>query len=208
MFEKLACSLGSNSEIPNIELAVELCQTNNRDGIKEIVEGLKNKNKAIANDCVKVLYEVGERKPELVEEYMEDIILLLKSKNNRLVWGGMTALAAIADRKPLEIYSHIDFIKKAYESGSVITVDNSMTVFAKICKANKQYEKEIFPLLIKHLSTCRPKEIPQHAERISICIDHENAKEFITILEKRKGVLTPSQLKRLHKVINTINART
>lgn len=207
MFEKLACSLGSNSEIPNIELAVELCQTNNRDGIKEIVEGLKNKNKAIANDCVKVLYEVGERKPELLEEYVDDIILLLKSKNNRLVWGGMTALAAIADRKPLEIYSHIDIIKKAYESGSVITIDNSMTVFAKICRANKQFENEIFPFLIKHLSTCRPKEIPQHAERISICIDHENAKEFITILEKRKDVLTPLQLKRLHKVINTINTR-
>lgn len=208
MFEKLAFSLGSNSEVPNIALAVELCQTNNRDGLKEIVEGLKNKNKAIANDCIKVLYEVGERKPELLEEYTEDIILLLKSKNNRLVWGGMTALAAIADRKPLEIYSHIDSIKKAYESGSVITVDNSMTVFAKICRANKQFEKEIFPFLIKHLSTCRPKEIPQHAERISICIDHENAKEFITILEKRKGILTPSQLKRLHKIINTINART
>ena len=50
MIEKLAFSLGRNDELPNIELAQQLCKENNAEGIKEIVEGLKNKDKRIAND--------------------------------------------------------------------------------------------------------------------------------------------------------------
>lgn len=62
MIEKLAFSLGRNDELPNIELAQQLCKENNAEGIKEIVDGLKIKDKRIANDCIKVLYEIGEKK--------------------------------------------------------------------------------------------------------------------------------------------------
>lgn len=43
MIEKLAFSLGRNDELPNIELAQQLCKENNAEGIKEIVEGLKTR---------------------------------------------------------------------------------------------------------------------------------------------------------------------
>lgn len=54
-----------------------------------------------------------------------------------LAWGSMTALTMIADIRPVEIFKHIHNIRKAYETGSVITIDNSMTVFAKLCKASE-----------------------------------------------------------------------
>ena len=59
MIEKLACRLGRNDEKPNIELAEFLCQHKDAAGIGEIVAGLKGKDKAIANDSIKVLYEIG-----------------------------------------------------------------------------------------------------------------------------------------------------
>ena len=40
MIEKLACKLGRNDEIPNIELAEYLYQHSDTAGIKEIVDGL------------------------------------------------------------------------------------------------------------------------------------------------------------------------
>lgn len=205
MLTKLASSLGRNDEEPNIELAVELCETNNIKGIEEIVHGLKSTDKAIANDCIKVLYEIGSRKPELIAEYTEDFISLLLSKNNRLAWGSMTALATIADLSADEIFSKLDIIKKAYELGSVITIDNSITVFAKLCKANEHCRKEVFPFLMQHLAACRSKEVPQHAERIMLCITAVNTKEFVEVLEKRRVDLTDSQNKRINKIIKSLS---
>lgn len=204
MIEKLACSLGRNDEKPNIELAVNLCNCSDKKAISKIVDGLNGSDKAVSNDCIKVLYEIGERKPELIADYTDSFISHLLSKNNRLVWGSMIALATIADLKPDEIFKNINIIQKAYETGSVITIDNSITVFAKLCKSDKKYEKELFPFLIHHLSSCRPKELPQHSERISICINKYNANIFVKILKEREKYLTICQAKRIDKLIKLL----
>lgn len=207
MIEKLACSLGRNDEEPNISLAEYLCEHSDREGIAEIVNGFKGKNKAIANDCIKVLYEIGSRKPELIAEYTDDFIAHLLSKNNRLAWGSMTALSCITELQPEKVYEKIDVVKKAYETGSVITIDNSMTVFAKLCKAGKIYEEAIFPLLVKHLASCRPKEVAQHAERIAICLNSDNVGLFCDTLEKRKVYLTVAQVKRIEKLMKQVKKK-
>jgi hypothetical protein len=204
MIEKLAFSLGRNDEEPNIELAKELVKTKNKKGIKEIVDGLNNPKEQIANDCIKVLYEIATISPELVSEYAESFIQLLKSRNNRLVWGSMTALAKIVSLNPDEIYKNLDIIIKAYEKGSVITVDNSISVFAELIKANKKYEKKVFPIIIKHLEKCRPKEVGQHAERAFVCINKNNSQEYKETLLKRQKSLTEAQKKRVDKLLSKL----
>ena len=204
MIEKIAFNLGRNDEEPNIDLAIELINLKDLEGIKEIVHGLKNKKEQIANDCIKVLYEIGERNPQLIAEYVLDFIDLLKSRNNRLVWGGMTAISKITFLKPKEIFENIEIIINAYENGSVITRDNSISVFAKLAKTHKKYEKLMLKKIVEHLATCRPKEVGQHAERAFICVNKENSKEFISVLLKRRESLSDSQKKRVDKLIENI----
>ena len=204
MIEKIAYNLEINDEEPNINLAIELCNTKDIEGIKEIVDGLKNNKEQIANDCIKVLYEIAERNPELVADYVLDFIQLLKSRNNRLVWGGMTAISRITFLKHREVFENIDTVIKAYENGSVITRDNSISVFAELAKLDKKYEKIMFEKIIKHLETCRPKEVGQHTERAFICVNEENSKEFIDVLAKRREYLTDAQKKRVDKIIKKI----
>ena len=153
---------------------------------------------------IKVLYEIGEREPKLIAKYVDTFIKLLKSKNNRLVWGAMIALSKITSIKPQEIFDNLEIIIKAYEKGSVITVDNSISVFAQLVKAGSKYEEKIFPIIIKHLETCRPKEVAQHAERVFICINKNNADLFIKALKKRYDMLTDSQKKRVDKLLKNI----
>ena len=117
-----------------------MVKTKNKKGIKEIVDGLNNSKEQIANDCIKVLYEIAEIEPKLVSEYADNFIQLLKSKNNRLVWGSMTAISKITSLNPDEIFKNLDTLVKAYEKGSVITIDNSISVFAELVKADKKYE--------------------------------------------------------------------
>jgi hypothetical protein len=107
VLDKIAFFQNRRDEVPNQQLAKELAQTENIAGIKEIAENLQNKNQNIQNDCLKVLYEIGYLKPDLITDYIQDFLTLLKSKNNRMVWGAMIALATIADKKPNEIYAKI-----------------------------------------------------------------------------------------------------
>src|SRR3990172_8539413 len=117
-------------EVPNQELARDLARQKNREGIREIAENLWNKDKNIQADCIKVLYEVGYIDPSLIAGYAEDFLKLLRSRNNRLVWGGMIALSTVAELRADLIHANLDQILKAMHSGSVITVDNAVKALA------------------------------------------------------------------------------
>ncbi len=201
VLDKLATNLGKSGDDANIALALDLCAHGTKEDMDALIEGLQGKNKAIASDCIKVLYEIGYRDPERIAGYAETFITLLSSRNNRLVWGSMIALGTVAALNPDTVYAHIDTVVQAYRNGSVITRDNSIRVFAALCKAKPAYHENIFPLIIEHLRTCRAKEVPQHAERAFVCIDASSAQVFIQILENRSPQLTQSQQKRVDTLI-------
>lgn len=204
MLEKLACNLVRNDELPNIELAEELCRNDDSSGIAEIVGGLTDGTAEIANDCIKVLYEIGARKPQLISAYVDVFISSLSSRNNRIVWGAMTALATIAEETPATIFENLDALIAAYHKGSVITVDNAVRVFAKLAKVSPVYEKTLLPILLNHLSNCRAKELPQHAESSAICFNKANASSFIEIIKKRYTEFTVPQQRRIDKILKQL----
>jgi len=201
VLNRLAHSLGRRDEVPNQELARDLAAKKNKVGIKEIVENLANKDKNIQADCIKVLYEVGVIEPDLIADYAEEFVRLLRSKNNRLAWGGMTALAEVAKANPEAVFKNLDAIKKTKETGSVITVDNAISTLAYTAAANDKYNETIFPYLLNHLSNCRPKEVPQHSEKTLPAVNASNKADFIKVLEKRMEDLSGGGLARVKKVI-------
>jgi hypothetical protein len=204
MIELLACRLGRNDEIPNIELAEMLCESMDKNGVREIADGLKSNDQAIANDCIKVLYEIGERKAELIADFTDDFITVLSCMNNRIIWGSMKALSYVAPIKPEVIFNRLTEIFTAYKKGSVITVDNSISVFAHLCKASHDYQTRILPILLDHLAKCRAKDIPQHAERMGVCIDSDNKEVFVNALFARLNELSEAQSNRIMKIIDSI----
>jgi hypothetical protein len=202
---RLATSLGRRDEVPNQELARDLAAQKDKAGIREIAENLWNRDKNIQADCIKVLYEVGSIESQLIADYVEDFAKLLRSKNNRLVWGGMTALAEVAKANPDAVFKYLDEIKRAKETGSVITVDNAISTLATVAAANNKYNKDIFPYLLKHLLSCRPKEVAQHSEKILQAVSRSNNADFIEALEKRIEDLSGPGLTRVQKVIRQAN---
>ncbi|MFZ5819795.1 MAG: hypothetical protein ACOYYJ_07830 [Chloroflexota bacterium] len=198
---QLACSLGRRDEVPNQELARRLASARDTDGIREIAEALWSKDKNIQADCVKVLYEVGYLAPDLVAPYALDFLKLLKSRNNRLVWGGMIALSTVGALAAAELYPRWDEIRKAMDAGSVITKDAGVLALAGVASADPAYNRDIFPYLLEHLRTCRPKDVPQHSEKSLLAVNAANKTEFVAALEKRLEDLQGAQLKRVQKVI-------
>lgn len=201
LLNRLAYLQTRRDRTPNLDLARDLATRNDKASIREIAQNMWNENKNIHWDCIHVMYEIGIIEPKLIEPYGEDFIKLLKSRHNNMVWGAMTALAEIARVRPELIFKHLDEVKKAKEAGSVITIDNSISALAHTSAANEKYNRAILPYLLKHLSTCRPKEVPQHAERTLPAINESNKDEFIKVLKKRNNDLSGAAFTRLGRII-------
>lgn len=205
ILDQLASAQDRKDEEPNIQLAQDISDNDNHNAIKELVANLNNKNKAISSNCIKVLYEVGERKPTLIADYVDDFVELLKGKNNRLIWGAMTALGSIASLKTDKIWAHVETIIRATENGSAITQDWGIRVLAMVSSNNADYEARILPFLLDFLRQCKPKDLPRHAESVIVTIHTDNQADFIKILTDRKPSLRPSPAKRVDKILKGFN---
>jgi hypothetical protein len=201
VLNKIAFFQNRRDEVPNQELAKALALTKDRSGIREIAENLWHDNANVQSDCLKVLYEIGYLEPSLIVDWVGDFLQLLGSKNNRLVWGSMIALSTIAAAKAAELYEHRGAIQEAVARGSVITIDNGIKTLALIAAGNTTRSQTVVPYLLRHLETCRPKEIPQHAENTLVAVAADSCSKFIQVLEKRMPELTPAQARRVRRVI-------
>lgn len=201
ILNRLAYLQTRRDRTPNLDLARDLVARDDQAGIREIAANMWNENKNIHWDCIHVMYEIGKIEPKLIEPYAQDFIKLLKSRHNNMVWGAMTALAEVAKVQPDLIFKHLDEIKKAKESGSVITIDTSISALAYTAAANENYNQSIFPYLLSHLATCRPKEVPQHAERILPAVNESNKTQFVKTLNKRNADLSGAAFTRLGRII-------
>lgn len=150
-----------------------------------------------------MLYEIGTLDPGLIADYFPEFLKLLKSKDNRMLWGAMIGLAAIADRHPKEIWEQIDDVIRITESGTVITLVWGIRTLARVAAADKKYKKKIFPFLLKQIRGCLARDVPTHAESILCAVDQNNKGELLATLEARRGGLTPAQLTALRKCSST-----
>jgi hypothetical protein len=207
VLNQIAYYQNRRDEVPNQELARRLAETRDEKGIQEIAENLWNKNTNIQSDCLKVLYETGYLEPNLIAGYAEDFLKMLRSCNNRLVWGSMIALSTIATIAADTIYPHYEQIQKAMEVGSVITVDSGVLTLAALASTSSERNEKIFPYLSKHLEKCRPKDVPQHAEKTLLAVNSGNKRNFIGVLEKRMEDMTESQAARLRRTIKKAEKR-
>ena len=204
VLNKLATSLNRRDEVPNQELAKQIAKSNNTKGVKELVDNLSSK-KDIANDCIKVLYEVGELKPGLISPYSKSFIDLLKSKNNRLQWGAMHAINTITLENPKAIYNALPAIIEAANKGTVITKDHTVNILVKLGTI-KQYADDVFTLLIEQIASSPVNQLPSYAEKSLPLVNEKNKMLFLKTLDSRLGdIELDTKRNRVEKVIKKVN---
>jgi len=202
--ERIAFHLGRRDEVPNQELARDLAGRGDVDGIAEIAAHLDDRNKNVASDCLKVLYEVGYIDPALIAPYVDTFIDLLSSGNNRMVWGGMIALWTVADLRHDDIWERIDEVRKAVEGGTVITVVSGVKALSLVASKDPVREERLRPFLFGILSDCPAKLLPTHAEDMLVMVGDGNRDAMVGLLEGRADELSRSQRTRLNRVLRTL----
>lgn len=202
---KLASSLGRRDEVPNQELARQILKSKDKQAVNELVENLANKDKNIQSDCIKVLYEIGELQPELIAGYDKEFLALLESKNNRLVWGAMTALDCIASINPAGIYKNLGQILIASDNGSVITKDHAVGILIKLAH-HKKYADNALALLLDQFKVCATNQLPMYAENSVGVIADDKQEGFVKVLSARLADIDKeSKRKRVEKVIKKLS---
>ena len=196
--EKISYHQGIRDETPNKELS----RLEDHEGIREISSYLYDKNKSIASDCLAVLYTIGYEKPELIQEYADTFLDLLKSKNNRMVWGGIIALANIAPLMADQLFKQIDLILDTIKKGTVITEVWGLKTLVSLSLANDSYKATLLPVLFDYLEKCRPIDFATRVETIIPAITQSAEKEaFDLIIESKRSELSPGQEKKLNAVL-------
>jgi hypothetical protein len=209
VLNQLASAQDRRDEAPNLELAERLAAAGPESSvsIRELVAGLKHQSKATRHDCIKVLYEIGYRQPQLISPFVDDFADQLTSRDNRMIWGAMTALGAAAPIAANAIWPHVDTVLQVTADGSVITQDWGVRVLAALAAADPAYARRTWPFLLNFLRGCRPKDLARHAESVQLAAGMPRAAgELPQILEHRLTDLKPAARRRIEKIISALQA--
>jgi hypothetical protein len=198
---RLASASGRRDEAPNIALAEELYRDHSPAGIAFVADILETGNREKQSDAIKVLYDIGARDPHLIVPHTQCFLKHIRSRNNRLVWGALTALAEICEIEPGSIGANLDAILAAADSGSVIAKDQAIQILITL-KSDPDYAQTATGHLFERLQSAALNQLPMYAERVSAALQPADRQRFLSILIDRISDDMPeSKRKRLQKVI-------
>jgi hypothetical protein len=204
VLDKLASALGRNDERPNVELAEALAAKPDAAAVDELVGALSTGTTAVSNDAIKVLYELGALKPELVAGHIGAFLALLGGKNNRNVWGALQAVEAVTQLVPTEVLAALPAIIAAADKGSVIAKDKTVQILAKLAVAG--HAKVALPALLERLEAALPNQFPMYAEAAAAVVDATHRDRLKQILETRlPGIEAPAKRARVEKLVNRLS---
>jgi hypothetical protein len=203
VLDRLASALDRNDEWPNVELAEALVAKPDNKAIAVLADALSTGTVAVQNDAIKVLYEIGERAPELVAPHAGAFLTLLGSKNNRNVWGAMSAIDTVASVRAKDVAVHLKVILAAADKGSVIAKDKAMSILAKLAQAG---EAKAMPALLDRLEDAAPNQFPMYAELAATAVTPAHRARLTALLEARlKTIDAPAKRARVEKVLRKLS---
>lgn len=201
---KLASALGRNDERPNVALAEALAKEPDQSAIAELAGLLTAGGKAQKHDAIKVLYELGDRRPELIAPHLGTFLFLLTTRDNRLLWGALRALSTLGTTVPRELSPHLDAILAAADRGSVIAKDGAMKLLSDL-NAVPDLNPSVTPVLLERLKQAAVNQVPMYAEFAAPTMADKDLPAFCTIVRNwRDTIPMPAKKKRLEKVLKGI----
>lgn len=197
---RLASNLGRRDEHPNIALAEEAVVSENSTDIAELVDLLASGTKPIRHDAIKVLYEIGTRRPQLIAQHLDGFVALLESKDNRTLWGALSAIDTLGEICAKEIMPHLNLILEAADRSSVIAKDKTMHLLATL-NGHADLSPVVEPVLLERLTHAAVNQFPMYAEFAATTVSDAGRAVLINIITKRRANMSyPAKKARLEKL--------
>lgn len=204
VLQRLASNLGRRDEEPNIELARDLATRQDSASIAVLADAMLTAKTPVRHDAVKTLYEIAARKPDLVAPHAAAFLTVLKGKDNRMIWGALTALDAIAASEPALIAANLTAILDAADRSSVIAKDKAVSMLATLA-AQSPPSKLAWRRMIDILHTSADNQTPMYAEAALRAAPQNDPAELAAVVQQRADRMAqPAKKARLEKVLRQL----
>ncbi len=204
VLDRLAGAMDRRDEQPNIALAEDIAARGDLAAVAELADAVRTGPTRQANDALKALYEIGARNPELIAGQCPVFVEALRSSNNRKVWGAMSAIDTVAERRAATLVAELPAIIAAADKGSVIAKDHCNSILVKLARAG--YGELAVPILVERLRSAAPNQFPTYAEDIAPVLTPESRPGFLAVLKERLGkIAQESKRKRVEKLLAKLN---
>jgi hypothetical protein len=190
---------------PNIEVA-ELCIEEPKH-LDEVRDHLQSRDRRLQGDCVEVFTEVAKIRPELTAMYVDDLLTMLDTRNNRAFWEDLAGLSLIVPLTADKIYPYREKLFHLARTGSVLVVDGAVSTLVRVAAQNDSYSVEIFPRLLEILEDCSPRDLPRMAGYIAPSVrENPSFKErMMAVLGRRISEVEKKSAKdRLKRLIRSM----
>jgi len=197
---RLSYAVGRKDQEPNKLLAEEIVQANDEQKVRELIAIFDSKlHVGIQKDCSLTLAWIAERKPQMVSPYVDYFLEKLQDPINRVIWGSMMSLTAIAAFEQDKLYQNLPRIMDAMDAGTVVTRDHGYRILVTLYQ-NKKFQEDVFLLILEQLSKAPSNQLGQYVERIMEVLDAKHKNDLIAILEERfSDIVNDHHIKRLEK---------
>jgi hypothetical protein len=204
--EALIANLHRRDEAMNVNLAARIAADYDHLAVNELVRLIHEKNKILQSDVIKVLYEIGAKQPALIAPFGETFVSMLSHKDNRLVWGALSALECIVLNNANLIYQHLSVIIEAAEKGSVIATDRAVGILIKLA-TQSNYTSQSLGLLLDQMYACPTNQLPMYAENALAVVKASTFKEDFRrmMVARLPEIDKASKRTRLEKVIRKLS---
>ena len=201
VLDRLASALGRRDEGPNCELAAELARTGDAADIALLAAALERAAKPVRSDAIKALYELGALRPELIRPHADAFLAAMNSRDNRLAWGALTALDALAAAYPDLIAAHLPEIVAAAERSSVIAMDKAVSMLATLA-ARPDPAPAAWGRLLAIVRTAPVNQTPMYAEAALRAAPRNDPAALAAVVRTRlDGIGHRAKRARLEKVL-------
>jgi hypothetical protein len=143
----------------------------------------------------------------LVLPYVDDLLALLTTRNNRALWEMLAGLALVAGRVPDRVYPHVGQLLHLARTGSVIVVDGAIQTLTQVAAAQADYATAIVPGLLERLEVCIPRDVPRLGEYIlpAILANPGYKPHMAALLERRLPEGNQSAQARIRRLLRQVS---
>jgi len=147
-------------------IAEEIIKTSAEPDLEDLMKALEDPSKTASTKAARIVEEIAARKPDLIVSYIERLINLLSSEQNRVVQTCANALPNIARVAPAKVAKHLDLLTDAFDSLSDLGKDGSVRTFVALCNASIAYQKRLIDVIERALSGTDGKTLQRWTDLI------------------------------------------
>lgn len=204
LLNRLAVSMQRLDDMPNLELAAEIVQTDDEESLRILVSVLERHDDHHAPDASRVIFEVGTRAPQLLQQHAERLLAMCEDSQKEMLPYTMYALSPVAHLHAETLWDMRDLFWSALTDLTLpasLAQAGAVRLLSALCAAGPDYARTLAGGLVDLLGKCMPKDVAFFAESVLPALGTAHSHRAKPVLDRRMKELTPAEVARLRRAV-------